>query len=68
MEESERDDLVEALVEGLATRGAPEAMHLADLMRVERELADALAVIRREIDLIVRSLPPLEPDDAGPPR
>ena len=55
MDEKERQDLVDALLEGLAARGAPEGTRLLDLMRVEQNLVDALAVIRREIDSIIRS-------------
>lgn len=62
MDERERDELLDALLERLRAGGAGEGMRLADLMRLEKYLADGLAIVRREIDLIVRSLeaPPQE--------
>jgi hypothetical protein len=62
VDEREREELVEALVDELARRRTPDATRLLELMRIERSLSDSLAVIRREIDLIVRSVRPLPED------
>lgn len=55
MEERERQELVDDLVEALARRGAPEGTRLLDLMRAEQGLVDALTVVRRQIAAIVRA-------------
>jgi hypothetical protein len=48
------DETVEKILEGLQAAGVGEALRLADLMQLERHLVDGLALVRREIDLIVR--------------
>ena len=55
MESGERKELVEAIVLALDERHAGEGGRLLELMRAEQNLMDALAVIRREIDVIVRA-------------
>lgn len=55
MDAAERHELVAAVIEGLEKRGAADGARLADLMRVEHELQDALAVVRRQIDVIVEA-------------
>jgi hypothetical protein len=52
------DDLVRQLLDALDERGAPSAIVLADLMRLEKSLGDSLAMIRRLIDSIVRRSAP----------
>lgn len=57
--EFDPDQLVERIADALAARGAADGSRLLDLMRVEQNLVDALATIRREIRLVVqRSQPP----------
>lgn len=55
VEDQERQAIVADLMAALNEAGAPEAMRLLELTRAESELADALGVIRREIDRIVRA-------------
>lgn len=62
LDERERRELVEDLLEALTRRGAGEGTRLLDLMRVEQNLVDALETIRRQIDDIVRSARAGEPD------
>lgn len=58
VDESERHELVQDLVDALAARGVPEGARLLDLMRLERSLQDALRFVRQEIDAVVRSSEP----------
>jgi hypothetical protein len=55
MEERERDELIRDLMDALERRSVPDATWLLDLLRVERTLMDSLAIVRREIDAIIRS-------------
>lgn len=48
------NDLVAQLLAGLEERGAPDAVALADLLRLEQHLADSLRIVRRLVDAIVR--------------
>lgn len=48
------NDLVAQLLAALEERGAPDAVALADLLRLEQHLADSLRIVRRLVDAIVR--------------
>jgi hypothetical protein len=48
------DELVTQLVAALEERGAPDAIALTDLIRVEQNLVDALRLVRQQIDALVR--------------
>jgi hypothetical protein len=48
------NDLVAQLLAALEERGAPDAVALADLLRLEQHLADSLGIVRRLVDAIVR--------------
>lgn len=48
------NDLVGQLLAALEERGAPDAVALADLLRLEQHLADSLGIVRRLVDAIVR--------------
>jgi hypothetical protein len=48
------NDLVVQLLAALEERGAPDAVALADLLRLEQHLADSLGIVRRLVDAIVR--------------
>lgn len=52
------NDLVAQLLAALEERGAPDAIVLADLLRAEKNLVEALGVVRRLIDTIVRQSSP----------
>ncbi|MFL5954807.1 MAG: hypothetical protein ACJ76I_11945 [Gaiellaceae bacterium] len=54
MDERERKELIEDLVGALEQRHSVDGGRLLELMRAEQNLLDTLAVVRREIDLIVR--------------
>lgn len=56
MQADERKELIEELLGALDERHAAEGGQLLELMRAEQNLKDALAVIRRAIDLIVRAI------------
>lgn len=53
MDSGDRSELVNELLAALEKKGAPDALQLLDLMRVERELGDALRVVRGLIESIV---------------
>lgn len=55
MDPNERQELITDLLHALDERHVGEGGHLLDLMRAEQNLLDALGVIRRAIDLIVRA-------------
>jgi len=55
MDEKERQELVSELLARLRAEGVPGGMWLLELERVERSLADSLAVVRRMTDAIVRA-------------
>jgi hypothetical protein len=48
------EQLAAAILEALEERGAPDALAVADLMRLEQNLSDSLRLVRRQIDAIVR--------------
>lgn len=48
------NELVAQLLAALEERGAPDAIALADLLRLEQHLADSLGIVRRLIDALVR--------------
>lgn len=50
----ENAELVAQLVAALEERGAPEAIALTDLMRLEQHLLDSLGIVRRQIDALIR--------------
>lgn len=54
MDQHERRELIDELLAALDERHAGDGGRLLDLMRAEQNILDALAVIRREIDVIVR--------------
>jgi hypothetical protein len=51
----ERRELIDDLLKALDERHAGEGAQLLDLMRAEQNLVDTLAVIRKLIDVIVRT-------------
>lgn len=55
MDAREREQLAAAIVEALEERATVDGTRLLELVRAEQNLSDALAVIRREIDFIIRS-------------
>jgi hypothetical protein len=48
------DDLTRELIAALEERGAPDALAIADLMRLEQHLTDSLRIVRVQLDAIVR--------------
>jgi len=58
MPQVEQDDLVAQLLAALEERGAPDALALADLMRLEQHLLDSLRIVRQQIDALVRRTRP----------
>lgn len=50
----DNQELVGQLLAALEERGAPDAISLADLLRLEQHLADSLQIVRRLADAIVR--------------
>jgi hypothetical protein len=47
-------DLVAQLLAALEERGAPEAIAVADLLRLEQHLSDAARIVRRLLDSTIR--------------
>lgn len=58
MDERDRKELIDDLIVALEQRHPVEGGRLLELMRAEQNLLDVLAVVRREIDLIVRGAQP----------
>ena len=54
MDESERKDLVDALLDELARRGVPEGAWLADIARARRDLAQVDDLLRRLENALMR--------------
>jgi hypothetical protein len=48
------DDLTRELIAALEERGAPDALAIADLVRLEQHLTDSLRIVRIQLDAIVR--------------
>jgi hypothetical protein len=48
------DDVARELIAALEERGAPDAIAIADLMKLEQHLRDSLRIIQRQIDALVR--------------
>jgi hypothetical protein len=55
MDDQERGQLVQAVVDQFEARGAVQGVALLDLMRVEQNLQDSLNAVRRMIDAHVRA-------------
>jgi hypothetical protein len=54
LDQGERRELIDELLVALEERSAGDGGRLLELMRAEQNIVDALTVIRREIDIIVR--------------
>lgn len=52
---AERNELASAVADELERRGVAEAVRLADLMRAEQNLVDALRVVRNQTAALVRA-------------
>jgi hypothetical protein len=50
----DENDLVAQLLAALEERGAPDAIALTDLLRVEQQLMDSLKIIRQQIEALIR--------------
>lgn len=48
------EDLAAALLAALEERGAPDAIAIADLLRLEQALTDSLGIVRRQIEALIR--------------
>lgn len=66
MDDRERDELVHDLVDALRRLATVDGARLADLMRAEQGLQEALRVVRREIAFIVDSARSASADEVPP--